>query len=301
MLGYIKPNKNELKVKEVREYQTYYCALCHALQKEFGFLYRLILSNDCTFLLLCLNALSEEAQLSEVTYRCPGKPFRRQTIQIDAEALHYAACINYYFFLRKIQDEALDARSKIKRGVLNTALRFFKRKKRFRAFEQTNARLLEQLDAAFALLYQYEEDRAQFDQITNQFGALLALLADGFFQERGNASLDALKEIFFNVGKWIYVADALDDFEKDEKRSEFNLLQTLVIENTAEERCRTASYFLLFVQEKFAAAFPKVSWHRTKGIIHNILFDGTAYTLLKLIKKTGGKDKVYGEFSVDPK
>ena len=60
MYGYIKPEKSELKGRDIARYTSYYCVLCHVLGKRFGGLYRLMLSNDMTFLLICLDSVSTE-------------------------------------------------------------------------------------------------------------------------------------------------------------------------------------------------------------------------------------------------
>ena len=131
MLGYIKPDQEELKLREAREYRAYYCALCSRLQREFGLLFRMILSNDCTFLLICLNALADTERLAERSFRCPGKPFRRKRIRIDPDALHFAACMNYYLFLKKLADGVRDSSSRLKRSILRAAVRIFQSWKRW--------------------------------------------------------------------------------------------------------------------------------------------------------------------------
>ena len=36
MFGYLTINKNDLKVKEYEEYQSYYCGLCKVLKERYG-------------------------------------------------------------------------------------------------------------------------------------------------------------------------------------------------------------------------------------------------------------------------
>lgn len=37
MFGYMKIYKEELKVKDYRKYQAYYCGLCKRLKEKYGF------------------------------------------------------------------------------------------------------------------------------------------------------------------------------------------------------------------------------------------------------------------------
>ena len=41
MFGYVRPNRDELKVRELRDYEALYCGLCHALGRLHGFFARL--------------------------------------------------------------------------------------------------------------------------------------------------------------------------------------------------------------------------------------------------------------------
>ena len=46
MFGYVVPLRGELKVWELDAYQAAYCGLCHTLGRRYGFLPRLLLSDD---------------------------------------------------------------------------------------------------------------------------------------------------------------------------------------------------------------------------------------------------------------
>ena len=56
MYGYIRPNQDELRIREYTEYRAYYCGLCKCLSAEYGEIARSVLSYDCTFIALLLAA-----------------------------------------------------------------------------------------------------------------------------------------------------------------------------------------------------------------------------------------------------
>ena len=64
MFGYIRIAKPELKVKEYEMYKAIYCSLCRELGRSYGFLSRLTLSYDFTFLALLNMSLKIILQLS---------------------------------------------------------------------------------------------------------------------------------------------------------------------------------------------------------------------------------------------
>ena len=54
MFGYVVPLKNELKVKELAQYNAYYCGLRACIGNRFGELARLTLNYDSTFIAMLL-------------------------------------------------------------------------------------------------------------------------------------------------------------------------------------------------------------------------------------------------------
>lgn len=52
MFGYVRIRKDDLKVKDYYIYKQKYCGLCATLGKNYGFIYRMFISYDITFLIL---------------------------------------------------------------------------------------------------------------------------------------------------------------------------------------------------------------------------------------------------------
>ena len=58
MFGYIVPLKQELRMRELAQYNAYYCGLCASIGARFGQAARLTLNYDSTFLAMLLTGLS---------------------------------------------------------------------------------------------------------------------------------------------------------------------------------------------------------------------------------------------------
>ena len=99
MIGYVIPDKGELKVSEYELYRAAYCGLCHALKKRCGFGARMALSYDlCFFAMLLCGARGEK--MAVCRKRCPVSPFRRKTcIIVFGKKVIYKKepCRNYEF------------------------------------------------------------------------------------------------------------------------------------------------------------------------------------------------------------
>lgn len=75
MFGYVRPALDRLSQEQKDAYQSAYCGLCHALGRRHGWLTRLTLQYDFTFLAILLAAGEEETEC--VCRRCPVHPVRK--------------------------------------------------------------------------------------------------------------------------------------------------------------------------------------------------------------------------------
>lgn len=74
MFGYIRTYKAELKLKDVKRYSAYYCALCTQIKNDYGQIYRLFLTYDATYLAIVLNELfADTKEQSAQCVNCMNK------------------------------------------------------------------------------------------------------------------------------------------------------------------------------------------------------------------------------------
>ena len=98
MFGYITINKPELKIKEFDEYMAYYCGLCTALRKRYGFKGQLSLSYDLTFLAMLLTGLYD-GRTEDESCKCIFHPMDKKRRK-ENKFLYYTA----FLLLHKIPD-----------------------------------------------------------------------------------------------------------------------------------------------------------------------------------------------------
>ncbi|MBQ4561395.1 MAG: hypothetical protein IJA55_03570 [Clostridia bacterium] len=223
MFGYVKSYKPELKIKEMSFYKSAYCALCDQLKRDYGFIGRFVLSYDITFLLLCLNHFEYDDK-EKRKIRCPYSPTRVKKVTLSKEALQYSAFINYWLVIQKLFDDYIDERNIIKS--------FFRKilisKKRYKDIRICYGDHINRLEDSLHVVYMNEsdiKDSFDFDRITNAFGYFFAEIFTVI--KAGEEDKVLLNKLFFQIGKWIYIIDAYDDFEKDRQKNKFNLLLSL--------------------------------------------------------------------------
>lgn len=107
MLGYIKTQRDDLRICDFRLYKQQYCALCQGIGKKYGIVYRLILSYDMVFLALVLENF--ETEMTPLSFKCPTNPFKKINTSISNNVIEYCAFINYYLSVLKLEDDIIDA------------------------------------------------------------------------------------------------------------------------------------------------------------------------------------------------
>ncbi|MBE6636697.1 MAG: hypothetical protein E7618_02700 [Ruminococcaceae bacterium] len=211
------PLTPELKVKEQLLYKSIYCGLCHCMGQRVCTESRMTLSYDVVFLVLIRLRLTGEP----VTFgssRCMASPFRKKPTMKRNPTLEYCAAAGSLLAYHNLEDNAKDHK-----GIRGLASRLLfgmaGRLKRKAALPDLDAVLVTKLKA---LAEEEASDEVTVDSAGTLFGELLA---EVFAYGLEGAKQRIAAEIGFHVGKWIYLLDAADDYDKDSRRGEFNPLR----------------------------------------------------------------------------
>ena len=210
MFGYIRPAFWRLSREENERFHSAYCGLCHTLGREYGFAARFLLNYDFTFLAILL--LSGETDVSCSRKRCAIHPCRGCTAIGASSALDAAAARSVVLFWWQLRDHVLD--HGFVRGMKYRAAMLFIRRAYRKArsaapeFDKSAERHLRELGRTEA------ERCASLDEAAQPFAALLSEIAGC---ERSEARRRIFSQLFYHLGRWIYLIDAADDFKADAK------------------------------------------------------------------------------------
>ena len=220
MIGYVRVDAGELRVREHQYYRALYCGRCHRMGKCTGQCARLSLSYDFVFLAALRLALTGES-VTVKRQRCIVHPLRsRQTVQPCA-ALDFCADASALLVHHKLCDDLHDERG-LKKLRARLSLPFFAAgyRRAKRRHPSPDAQILAHLHRLSAL-----EDASEpvgADACAEVFGDLMAdLAAEGLDEEAARLA----RAIARAVGHWLYLVDAADDFDEDRKRGRFNPLR----------------------------------------------------------------------------
>lgn len=264
MFGYIRPLECELKVREQAEYRGIYCGLCKSIGRRYGQLERLTLSYDCAFLALTLFAVCGNAKFSPGN--CGPRVYRgKRPIAEPSPALDYAADVNVLLAWHKAADDAADEKSG-KAALARLALR-----RAYRKAAKANPELDQEIRRSMALLHALEaNETASTDEPSNAFGTLLAavmLHAPMLPQSEHKAA----QWMFYNLGKWVYLMDAWDDREKDQKNGNYN---PFLLSGMEREQ---AAFLLNITRNEALKAYDLLTLVAPSGLLGNIMTLGLSH------------------------
>ena len=259
MFGLVTASMDELSPEEKRRYTACYCGICRRIREEASPACRLGLSYDMAFLALLLGSLYEVPE-REGNDACLPHPVRKRP-WVDSEVITYAADMNvalaYYNCLDDWQDDRkLSARAMA--GVFGRHMEKIREKyPRQCAAMDGGIRRLRALEAAGC---------PDPDQPAGCFGELMAEL----LVLREDLWAPTLREMGFALGRFIYLADAVLDLEKDKKRHDYNPL----LAHGEGEDPRAWEKYLVLAMAKCTECFERLPLVQDKGILDNILYSG---------------------------
>lgn len=221
MFGYIRPLKDELKVREFEEFKTCYCALCHTLRRRYGAISRNILSYDFVFLAMLL--WEDQGPPEIKCSRCAASPLKKRRYCAPSRVLDLCAGYNVILTWWKLQDSIADER--FCRSVRDRLLRFLLRGA-YRKASRAYADFSEIVRVNIQSLTELESDRnsqiganPSLDEFADKFARITEAMA-AVSEENGRRR--PLQQLLYHTGRFVYIIDACDDLEEDLKYSRFN-------------------------------------------------------------------------------
>ncbi len=259
MFGYIVPLTGELKVRELELYRAYYCGLCGALKSEYK--KTAVLNFDSVFLYLLADGLrAEEGEVAPA--KCVLHPVKKRPAIITPAAA-YAADVNILMAYYSAQDHARD---KKRGGAL--AVRLLK--KAFAKAKERRENIVCTAEATIGELVALERERTKStDAVADSYARLFAeALTDADVLQS-----HILHDLGYSLGRWVYLIDAAEDMEQDQKSGNYNVY--LEKYGTANEKAKEEmTRSLYYTLSQAAEALGRLTLHRNREILENIIYLG---------------------------
>ena len=215
MFGYVKPVASELLVKDYEFYRATYCGICRSMKKHTGALSNATLSYDSVLLALVRMLYIPDSEISARKKRCIAHPLKKRCMLTENAATEYTArafaILTYHKMLDDLYDEG------VKKRIMLAPAKPIIASGAKRADIKDLSLLTEKKLREIRVLE--EKKTASVDLPADLFGELL-----GEIFSHGLCVNDATvcREFGYRLGRFIYAADAAEDYEEDRASGKYN-------------------------------------------------------------------------------
>ncbi len=212
MFGYVKSDNPNMYVKDTVLYKALYCGLCKGIGKTCGTKARFTLSYDLAFLSAFLHNV-KGVDVEVERQHCIIHPIVKRPIANVDSLTERIACLNVILAYYKAEDAVTDKEGgKFKKALFKSC---------YKKAKKLEPKLDEIVKKRYADLRKVElENITSIDISADPFGAMMKDLVKELAE---NDYTEEVGEIAYNLGKWVYLIDAIDDYDKDLKKKSFNV------------------------------------------------------------------------------
>lgn len=243
------------------------CGLCFSTKKQFGNLPRMFITNDVNFFNVLFHSFEEMDVQVEQSY-CFSHPVKKRSVLQTTELTDKLAVANVILTYWNLYDDVVDGGSAKKRAALSLFKKPYKKAQK----------LWQQLDEAVCERYnelrELEKGRCKsLDVVSHAFAALSQ---DFCRLTLGEKCTEFAETLCYNVGKWIYLIDALDDAQKDIKRGNYNPFVCCYGAKRFEDlfcHREEISFVMFAVLNRIAQSFNDLNLSKYTCVLKNVLFE----------------------------
>ncbi len=211
MFGYVRADTPYLYIKDDTLYKAAYCGLCKGIADACGHIARFGLSYDITFLSVILHNIAG-VDFKIEKQRCASHCIRSRLMAETDELTRKLGAFNTALVYYKCTDDIEDGdRGKGRRLFFKKG---FKRvKKKYPEIEKIVRK---------NMTAQQQTEKTKTESLDRAADATATMLAQFSDYALGDKATEHTRSLFYAVGKWIYLIDALDDYDKDLKKGAYN-------------------------------------------------------------------------------
>lgn len=279
MFGYLDIDKGKLEEGQCGLWQTFMCGLCMSTKAKYGNFPRAFITNDINFFNVLFHSVTQtDVEIENRT--CFSHPFKKRSILKTTSLTDELASANVLLTYWNIYDDVLDENSLAKKAALKTIVKPYAEARA--AFPQMDEMLAEM----YADLQSLEKSGCEsIDQVAHSFALLSQRFCEQVLKEKAD---EYVKTLCYNIGKWIYLIDALDDVEKDLKKRNYNVFARCYNLDKASGITKNIDeiHFLMYsVLNRIAQSFNDLNLTKYTCILKNIVFESMRNKTLQVLGK----------------
>ncbi len=277
MFGYIRYDFPNLFIKDFTLYRAIYCGVCKGIAKTCGQRARMGLSYDMAFLSALLHNIKGVDVVIERQH-CFEHLLSRRAIAVADELTCQIGAINVILTYYKLTDDIADGdRGRGKRLWFKKG--FARAKKKYPKLVQIVKDCLAAQDGV------ERAQTASLDGAAENTARMMELLSDELLGEK---SSEHTKKLFYSIGKWIYLIDGLDDYDKDKKKGAYNPFvlsyQSESLSALMQERGAEVSFVFDTLFYAMRESLSHIPFAFNRDLTDNIILRGIPCETLRVMK-----------------
>ncbi len=282
MFGYVIPDKLNMFMKDYYGYRGFYCGLCKSIGRRCGQLMRIGTTYDMTFLNILAHAVLD-VELEMKMGTCVLNRIQKKLIGVDDEITRKVVDISTILAHYKCVDDFKDEKSTSKKFADTFVIKrhYKKAKKLYADFDK----IVEEKYAELARLE--SENCSSPDKVAHPFAEIMVEIGELVF---GDNYQEPIKNLMYNLGKWVYICDAVDDVDDDFKKKGYNVfLQNYDYKDKAtflQDKQEVLEYVLMSAYNAILDDFDKIQVKKYEGILTNIIWYGMLNNTKELLRRS---------------
>ena len=270
MFCYVTASFQELTKEQKERYSAVYCGICRRIRVQTSSMARLGLRYDMAFLALLLMSLYEPEENAGKN-RCFLHVLRPRA-WVNNPCVDYAADMNVALSYYKAQDDLQDE------GKTSAKLLLSMLEPHMEAIRQRWPRQCDAMKACMEELRELERaNTANPDLPASCFGRLMAELM--VYQE--DQWQEELRNLGFALGRFIYLADAMLDYDRDKRKKQYNPFLAM---GQGRDTGKWEQYLVL-AMARCTESYEKLPLVQDKPLLDNILYSGVWVQYRAKVKK----------------
>lgn len=276
MFGYVIPDKQNMYIKDFNVFQAFYCGLCKTLGETGSQITRLCTNYDVTFYNVLIHSLANlDVKFERKLCVYNGKKkVVVSTDELSKKMADIAVMLVYY----NAEDDVTDGKKS--RILIKWRLALRKRKAAKRLPE-----IDEMMKKSFSSLNALEKQECDsIDRVADTFATLMRDITRYLIKTD-----DVIDTFTYNLGRLVYLLDAVDDVEKDQKKNRYNPLllnygectnkQDYLVKNADE-----LSFLLKSTYNKMVGSYNAMNIVKYEGVLSNTVYLGIKMQMERLLK-----------------
>lgn len=278
MFGYLDVNKQTLQQGQLGLWQTFMCGLCVSTKNLLGNFPRMLVSNDVnTFNMLFHSVLQQDVVIDKS--RCVAHFVKKRTILRPTELTDKLALGGVILAYYNLYDDVVDGNGKKKIALKALQKYYDKAKKAMPNLDQV-------VKEKYQQLREYEQSGCNsLDVVCDSFAQLSQHFCQITLLKQANLYVSTL---CYNLGKWIYLIDALDDLPKDLAKGNYNVFAKCYNLSKASDLAKhfdEVQFTMYAVLNRIAQCYNDLNLTKYTCILRNVLLDNVRNKTQQILNK----------------